>query len=243
MALLFTVTAVQAASPMYVSVNGPTLIASGETHQYNVTALGGPGEASGGYSFVVDVLSGDATVTPNNGESDDGTFSFNLTAGGKGMVVLSVEAVSTLGAEFDSKVQEYTVEVVEPVVISAKITNFGNVPVIGVPVTYLVDDVEVYNTSVDLAAGASITLRYNWTEAGLKDGEHTLTVLIDPDDQFVKFDNGDTTYTSTFYVGEEDYSTTNTVFILLVVVLGVLAFLLYRRKPVKKKKKGKRRKK
>ena len=55
--LLFTVVApammVQAAStPVFATLSGPTLVAINEKHQYQVVAIGGPGEGTGGnYSF------------------------------------------------------------------------------------------------------------------------------------------------------------------------------------------------
>jgi hypothetical protein len=68
-----------ATTPLFASLTGPTQVAINEKHQYQVIAVGGPGEGRGGnYSFTFNVVGSsntNALVTPSSGISTTGRFS------------------------------------------------------------------------------------------------------------------------------------------------------------------------
>lgn len=227
-------------TPLYVSVTGPTVIGKGETAQYLVEAVGGPAEVSGGnYSYKASIMgpnTEDAYVLPTTGKSVTGRFYLNVTARGEvSSVILRVNVTSSSQTESVNKTVYYRITVVEPVTIVANIENGGNAQVNGLPVTIYADGKPIYSTNVTIAPGATYTLRYNWTDPELESGEHVITIILDPEQEFVTFEGGGTTYTMTFYYGKEDFGTWN---ILLAVLSGLLIFLTYSfyRRPTRRRK-------
>ena len=244
--LLLTVIApvmAQAATPtpIFASLSGPTLVATNENHQYQVIAIGGPGEGAGGnYSFRFDVVGSaksDAMVTPDSGSSATGRFTTNLTISSFAedlMLVVEVISYNTTAASNITK--SLAIKVVEPIVISAKVVNQGNATLTGVPVTFFVDDVQLYNTTINLGAKATRTVVYNWTSQTVSDGEHSVRVELDPDSQFVRFSSGGTIFTQTIWVGVTDASGSDGILIGLFVLLLFVTYLVYKR-PAKRRKK------
>lgn len=227
------------ATPLFVSVSGPVVMGKGETAQYLVEAVGGPAELSGGnYSYKASILGANtenAYVLPTSGKSTTGKFYLNVTVKGDvSSVVLWVNVTSSSQTDSVNRSVYYRITVVEPVVIVASIENSGNAQVNGLPVAIYADGKLIYKTNVTIAPGATYTLRYNWTEPELKKGEHVITIVLDPNNEFVTFEGGGTAYTMAFYYGEEDFGIWN---ILMVVLAGILIFIAYTfyRRPKKRR--------
>ncbi len=234
---------VQAATttPIYAILTGPTLVAINEGHQYKVVAIGGPGEGTGGnFSFEFTVLGSsqtDALVTPDSATSTTGECTVNLTASSFAEdLTLSVFVVSYNDTATSNITKTLAIKVVKPIVISAKVVNQGNATLTGVPVTFYVDDVKLYNTTVDLSAGATKTVVYNWTSQTVSDGEHTVRVELDPSSQFVRFSSGGTIFTQTIWVGASDSSGNDAILIGMFVLLLFVTYIVYKR-PAKRRKK------
>ena len=228
-------------APMYASISGPTLVAINEKHQYQVIAIGGPGEGTGGnFSFQFGVVGSsqtDALLTPDSGTSTTGKFTTNLTASTfVEDITLSVTVVSYNSTATSNVTKSIVIQVVKPIVISAKVVNQGNTTLTGVPVTFFVDDVQLYNTTIDLNSKATKTVVYNWTSQTVGDGEHSVRVVLDPNSQFVRFSSGGTIFTQTIWVGASDTSGNDAVLIGLFVLLLFVTYLVYKR-PAKRRKK------
>jgi hypothetical protein len=233
--------AADAANPIYISVDGKSTVATGETNPYEIMAIGGPAEGTGGnYTFTV-TLEGknidDALLYPNDGSSATGIFKFNLTAptvSTEMTIIVDVTSTSSTGSKQTSS-RNYYVDSVAPIVISAKVINQGSVALTGIPVYFYADGELLEEKSVSLAAGASTFVYYNWTE-NVGQGQHEVTVELDPNNQFVRFASGGTVYTQTIYVGMSDYGNTNAILIGGIVLLAFVAYIVYRR-PAKRRKK------
>lgn len=226
-------------SPMYISIDGPIVMGKGETKMYRVDVAGGPSEGKGNYTYTTSILGttgGDAHVLPTEGTSN-GTFFLNVTAKGEmPRIVLWVNVTSYFGGEEERKVKEFAIEVIAPIVIAAKVVNNGNISVNGVPMTILADGKSIYSTSVSLDPGASTTIRYNWTDPSVSSGEHVVKLVLDPDQEFITFVGGGTVYTTTIWVGEEDWGLWNILFVVLAIFLAFMAYTFYRRPSRRRKK-------
>jgi hypothetical protein len=244
--LLFTVVApammVQAATtPVFATLSGPTLVATNEVHQYQIVAIGGPGEGTGGnYSFQL-VLSGssktDGKVLPDTGGSRDGKFYVNVTASSFAEdLTLSVKVGSYNGTSSNNITKTMIIKVVKPIVITAKVVNQGNATLTGVPVAFYVDDVKLYNTTITLSSKTTKTLVYNWTSQTVRNGEHSVRVELDPNNQFVRFSSGGTIFAQNIWVGPNDSSGSDGVLIGLFVLVLLMTYFVYKR-PAKRRKK------
>jgi hypothetical protein len=228
-------------NPLYVKIEGPSLVSVSEKHQYVITGIGGPAESGGNYSYTAYVRGENENfngfVMPVIGVSAGNTFVINVTAPSTSqLMVLVVNMTSTKGLDTVKATTSMAITTVNAIVISAKVINYGVMAVSGVPVIFSVDGKKIFNTSINLAAGESRTLAYNWTEQGVSQGEHVVTVQLDPNGQFVRFTSGGTIFTETIFVGGGDYGNINLLMVMLFIMLLVLAYFVYKR-PTKKRKK------
>ncbi|MBI0583827.1 MAG: hypothetical protein ISF22_06315 [Methanomassiliicoccus sp.] len=185
----------------------------------------------GNYTWNASVSSG--TVMPNKGTGDAESFNLTVTAGTTtGDLVLTIGL--TNGTVSDTA--KYTIHVVEPVVITAQVKNSGSVTLTNVPVQFKADGAVLNTTTVTIPANSTKTLTYNWTAGGLSNGQHTVEIVLDPNNQFVRFLDGSTTFSSTFQVGGTIFGWLNIVLGLIVVLLLVLIFLSYMGRGKKRKK-------
>jgi len=239
MATLVLAPQVQAdSSPLYVSIDGDIVIGKGETKMYQVDVAGGPSEGVGNYTYTASILgttTSDAFVEPSTG-STGGTFFVNVTAYGEiPRITLWLNVTSSYEGEVESKTQEYSIQVVDSIVITASVVNNGNVSVNRVPLTILADGKTIHTTTVSLDARELETIRYNWTDPTISQGEHVVKVVLDPDQEFITFIGGGTVYTSTIWVGENDWGTWNIILIVLAAFIAFVAYNFYRR-PSKRRK-------
>jgi hypothetical protein len=240
--VLISSQAVDATSPIYIKVEGKSTVAIKETNLYNVMAIGGPAEGAGGnYSFLVTVEGqnvADAVISPSNGRSSTGTFKFNLTAPSTATemtVVVNVTSESSVGTKQTATITYY-VDSVVPIVIWAKVVNQGSIALSNVPVYFYADNQLLEQENISLAAGGSKLVYYNWTES-VGQGQHEITVQLDPNGQFVRFESGGTVYSQTIWVGMNDYGNTDAIFIGGIVILIFVAYLVYKRPGSKRRKK------
>jgi hypothetical protein len=235
--------------PMTVTIDGPTTVGVSEVKIYKVTIYGGPAESGNGtYSYKA-TMSGSNTVQAklvpgSGGPARNGTFNLTFTAPSvPSNIQIQVTATSSNLTANLTMTQSIGINVVSPVVLSANIKNVGNVSILGVPVYFYLDHGQfgndtIYNTTVNINSGATVNVLYNWTQPTLVQGANTIRMVIDPDSQFVTFQEGGTVKTVTVYYGDSPYGTTNSLLWILVIILIVLAFLVWRRPAKKKKGKG-----
>lgn len=220
--------------PVYISVQGSGTIPAGDRAQYLVTVIGGPGSLPGGnFSFVAKVVGpniGDAFVAPSSGLSATGVFRINVTAPTTPQDIILIVNVTSSSLTLSERGSTfYPIRVLSPVSISATVKNTGAVEVNGIPVAIYADGRKVHETSISLKASSSTVVRYNWTDPDMTPGQHVITVVIDPNSEFVGFETGGTVYTTTIYIGRTDYGTTNALLAVLFVVSLVLIVIVYRR--------------
>ncbi len=187
---------------------------------------------SGDYSWNASISSG--TITPKTGTGSADSLNITVTAPTTiGDAVLSV----TLTNGTVNHTSTYTLHVIEATVISASVKNSGYLAMKDVKVRFLADGAVLNETTFDIAANATSTLSYNWTVHGLSAGEHTVQVMLDPDNEYVRFLDGSSTYTSKFFVGESIWGTMNIILAILVALLIFIVFLTYMNRGKKGKKK------
>ena len=75
----------------------------------------------------------------------------------------------------------------------------------------------------------------NWSAGGLSGGQHTLKVVVDPEQQFVRFADGSNVFESTFYVGDGGWGLANILLAIVLVIFMVVVFLTYMNRGKKKK--------
>jgi len=237
-------------SSVTIDVSGSLVLQTGVKQMYTVTAAGGPGNTTGGnYTWSV-TLGGDykdeATLKPSLGTSTTGVFFFNITApesAGKLTATIVVKSVNK--TENESVTKKITINVRDPVALTATIKNSANVTATSVPVYfYLADDSssleEIYNTTVDIEALGSKTILYNWTTYDLDSGSHKIKVVIDPESDYVTLNDGGKESTETFYYQVHGYGAVNSWLWVFVAILLVVLFFVYTRPQKRKKKKKKR---
>lgn len=222
-----------AAEPAYkVNFGGSVeYLSTGESGKVIVTVGSGSPEGSYNYTVSADV----GSVTPTSGTSSSDTLNITATAPTTtGKMVVSV----TLSNGHESTTSKYTIRVVDPVVISATVKNSGPLSLKGVPVQFFVDDKMVNQTTFDIDANSTKEVTYKWTTSGLSDGEHTIRVVIDPEEQFqfLSFADDSHEYTSKFYVGDSGWGIINLVLVLTLGLALFITFLTYAGRNKKRKK-------
>ncbi|MGD0057319.1 MAG: CARDB domain-containing protein [Methanomassiliicoccales archaeon] len=220
--------------PIYVSIEGRNVVATGETWQYVVTVIGGPGVQTGGnFSYTAELVGlnvTDSLVDPSSGVSSSGVFNMSVTLPPLPQdVTLVLNIISSAGLDSEKTVKTFPIKVLTPVVIQAAVKNTGDFGVEGMPVSFYADGAKVYETTVDIDAQSSKTIRYNWTDPQMSSGQHVITVMLDPNNKFVKFSSGGSVFTTTIYVGKSSYGTTDTLLGILFVISVVLALIVYSR--------------
>jgi len=232
MALVPVTAAAQAAGPMNVVLDGPKIVAVSEKNTYTISAVGGPAETGGNYSYVA-TLSGpavtDAVISPSNGISTTGKFTLTLTPPSTPQdFVLTVNVTSYNAGSSESQSKYIGIQAVRPVTITAKVVNSGNVTLNSVPIAFYLDDVKVFNTTFSVSAQASSVVIYNIT-AALASGEHTVRAELDPQNQFARFSGGGSVFTQTIYVNPPDYGNSDGILILLFAALAFVTYIVYKR--------------
>lgn len=197
-----------------------------------VTVHVSPDRPTGNYTWNASVSAG--TVTPTKGTTDAESFTLKVTAGSTtGDLVLTIGL--TNGTV--SQTEKYTIKVINPVVITADVKNTGNVTLTNVPMQFKADGVVINTTTFTIPANSTKKLTYNWTAGGLSDGDHTVEIVLDPDNEFVTFLDGSKTFSTTFHKGGTIYGTLNILLGVMVVLLIVVVLLTYANRGKKKRKK------
>lgn len=179
----------------------------------------GADRPAGNFTYTAAVGSG--TVSPSTSQGSGENFTLKVTAPSTtGDMTLSV----SLSNGTVNNTAKYTIHVVSPVVITAQVRNSGNVTLENVPVQFKADGVIVNETTFTIAANSTKTLTYNWTSSGLSNGEHTVEIVLDPNQQLVRFIDGTTTFSSKFYVGDAGWGFAN---IMLTIVFSLLLLILF----------------
>lgn len=212
-------------------INGPTIMIPGEKAVLTVNLTGGP---EGPVKYTANVPYGSA-VTPRIGNTSSNSFNVTVTApASTGTFTVTFEVTSENGPV--SSTARYDIKVVEAVVLSVELTNAANVTATGVPVQFFVDGEHVGNVTATIPAASTRTVQYNWSVGSLSGGKHTLKVVVDPEQQFVRFADGGNVFETNFYVGDGGWGLANILLAIALVVFMVVVFFTYMNRGKKKKK-------
>jgi hypothetical protein len=227
-------------SGITVSVVNPSYAGLSETVVIQVFIVGGPAADIGGnYSYKDVKMTGANTtgwsVSPLTQTSESGAFKFNLTmpaeAGQKVTVTMNVTST-----EWKTSVEKYSsaafvVKVVEPIVITAQVFNMGVVDAVNATAKVYADGILMDTQQINVTAGSSYTIKYNWSFSSIRTGKHIVTVKIDDPNSIVEFNDGNNEYSLTIYVGSQanPAGPVLTVGLLIVIVIFVLTYM---QKPV-----------
>jgi len=226
-----------------IYVFGPEIVATGSVSVFNVNVVGGPAELGGNYSIEAHLegtnLTGALPVraSPFQVESDTGNFTVNVTAPRIPQTMsLVINATSIKDEERVSSETKYEIEVVEPVILSARIENTGSLRLENVIVKFYVDNEFVGNKTIaSITAGNSTTVSYDWLVGEIAPGQHEIRVTVDMNgDGVVKVSDGDLVMISYFY---REYGDIHPAIIAIVSIIMILmVFILFR--TIRRKRRG-----
>jgi hypothetical protein len=212
------------------SISGPTIVSTGSTTHFQVRGFGGPAVAANGtvvgnltyYTTLaapnltgVSLLPDTAKFTANQ------SLATNLTAGTAAeTITIQVMVSSVYLGKNQSTNFSYTVNIVQPYVISTTILNSSSSTVTGFTVYITLDGQVIGNTSVPtLQPAGKYALTFTYPTLGLSSGTHTFAISLAQEHGLVTFSGGQTVYTQTVYVTgpAPDYT--------VWYVAGIAAFL------------------
>ncbi len=229
-------------SPVEVSLDTPTFAGTLEKVPCTLRISGGPAAEYGtNYTFKAEIVADNMTgssVTPSTGSSGSGVFHLNVTMPGEAQTIkvrINATSKSRDSTDYVSKLRDFEINVVEPIVIKATVYNTGSVDAENVTATFYADGILLGEQVFSLTAGANKVLVHNWTWANIAEGEHVVSVLIDDDDGIVEFSDGNNVFSQTIYVGSQG-NPIGAVLTVGVIIMSVLVALMYMAKPAKRKK-------
>jgi hypothetical protein len=242
---LLLITQHSASQELFVDVEGPAVMPVGGDAQFNVSAVGGPA-AEGGTFRITAYLMGDnlTGAIPNpsqefENETTEPNWVINVTAPGAAQTVtLLVNVTSEFENESSSEIVETKIKVVEPIVLSAEISNSLEYELREIPIDFYVkgpneeNDVLVGSTTIEaIRPGESEFASYDWIVGDPTPGRYRLTVVIDLNrDGVIDTNAGDSVSSSYFYVGGGVNILTYLLAVLLALLI-VLSIIWLRRRP------------
>ncbi len=221
------------------SVQGPHVIAIGGNARLTLNATGGPAFAANGtlvgnLTYVSSLAGADltgVTVSPASGTFFSGANqSATLTVGATPeLLTITFEISSVYQQQNSSTNLTYTVNVVQPYVVTATIYNSGTTTVLPFSIDVELDGKLVGNVTVpSIAPKGQYNLSFQYATLGLSSGDHTFTLSLANEHGLVTFAHGALSYSTTIYIppGAPD----NAAWYLLggVAFVGVLFIFMTR---------------
>ncbi len=228
------------ADDVLLHVSGPDVLAHNSQGHYDITLID-PQDRNWAYSVHIDArnITGASPleIEPITGNLTAGndTFSADITAmTNLGEMIMIVNVSSPTGTLWQTR--EFDINVIEPVVISTKILNSGEVNIKNASVEFYVDDVLISTDTLSyLGAGESTTLTSNWVSEDIDDGWHTSTIIVDVnDDGIIDPIMGDIKVSEDFFV--EGSNVSATLFILIGISALLIGMILINKKLAGKRK-------
>jgi hypothetical protein len=149
-----------------------------------------------------------------------------------GMYTLTVVFTFTNLDEETVVTKTAPLKVVTPITLKATIDNSEGGAIVNMEVWFVVDGnrIEGSEKFVDIAAGASESVTYDWVTEDLPNGSHWVMLegQVGPIPQNAPGLNEKVT----FYVGQNSYRTMEIIFVVLFIVMLFILLIVYR-KPVK----------
>lgn len=234
-ALSLTAAPARAASPdassrVTANITGPTVLAVSSNQRYLILAGGGPAIAPNGtevgnltyYAGVSAANLTGVTITPASAAILNGTPGNPLLEAGPNAqtVTINVEISSVYNTTNVSVNLTYTVQVVQPYIVSAVLVNDNSAIVESLPVLITLDGTQIGNVTVPaIQPYADYNFSFSYATLGLSSGYHTFLLSLPSQHGLVRFEGGSTSYSETVYVPGPAPDNT------LWYVTGVVAFL------------------
>lgn len=229
-------------SPVEISMEVPSFAATGQKIPATLRVTGGPAEETGqNYTFKAEIVAKNTTgssVSPATGSSASGVWRLNITMPGEAQTIkvrINATSKGVLTADSVSRVKEFEIKVVQPILIKVTVYNTGAVDAEDVSAKFYADGILLGTERFDVAAGSSTEVMHNWTWSNLADGKHTVTVVLDEGNHLVEFSDGNNVLTQTVYVGEQG-NPIGGALTVGVIIMSVLVALTMMAKPAKRRK-------
>lgn len=231
-------------SGVSIDLEHPTYAAKEQIVKCVLTVEGGPaGDSAGNYSYKAEIVGDNTTgsaVNPSTGVSATGVFVMNVTMPKTApqTIKIRINATSKDSATSvsSSAEREFSMKVVDPIVISTTVYNKGPVDAVDVAVRFYADDELLEERNISVSAGSSAQIKYNWTFLDIRKGKHVITVAVDDPNNIVEFSDGNNVYSRTIYVGKQG-NPAGAVLTIGIIIMSVLVVLMYMSKPQARKKK------
>jgi hypothetical protein len=193
------------------NITGPTVLAYNANQKFTIEASGGPAFAANGtqvgnltyYASVVGTNLTGVSLNPTTSGFANGTPQHTqLTAGTLSQVLtIQVEISSVHGTANASLNLTYTVDVVQPYVLSLNLVSNSPSTILTFVLAVDLDGTPVGSLTVpSLTAKQAYTATFQYATTGLSAGEHTFTVSLASEHGLVSFASGGTSYSTSFYV-------------------------------------------
>ena len=233
-----------AVSGVSIDLAHPTFAGKNQTVECVLTITGGPaGDTTGNFSYKAEIIGTNTTgsaVTPSSGGSPSGVFILNVTmpATAPQTIKIRINATSRESASstLSTAESDFSMKVVDPIVIRATIYNTGAVDAKNVTAKFYADGELLETRVINVSAGSSKQIEYNWTFLSIKKGKHVITVSVNDPDKVVEFSDGNNVFSRTVYVGKQG-NPTGAVLTIGIIIMSVLVGLIYISKPPPRKKK------
>ncbi len=215
------------------NVTGPSILATDSNGTYLVNATGGPAFAAnatkiGNLTYYASLsaanLSGVA-ITPASGNlTGNASIATSLTTGPIAEIVTISVLISSVYEKQNSSINlTYVIHVVEPYTLTAELVNSAGSTVLSFPLQVYLDGSIVGTVTIPtLTPGETYNMTYHYATLGLSTGEHTFSISLANEHGLVRFANGQTTYSTSFYVASSPTSYTLWYVAGVIVFLGVL---------------------
>jgi len=231
-------------SGVSIDLDHPAYAAKGQVVKCVLTVEGGPaGDSVGNFSYKAEIDGKNTTgsaVNPSTGTSESGVFVLNVTMPKSAPQTIKIKINATSkdisGSSSVTAEREFSMKVVDPVVIRATVFNNGPVDARDVTARFYADSGLLETRVFSVSADSSMQIEYNWTFLDIKNGKHVVTVTVDDPNNIVEFSDGNNVFSRTIYVGKQG-NPVGAVLTVGVIIMSVLVALMYMSKPQSRKKK------
>lgn len=231
-------------SGVSIDLDHPAYAAKGHTVECVLTVEGGPAEdLAGNFSFRAEIVGTNTTgsaVGPSTGTSATGVFVLNVTMPKSAPQTIKIKINATskdsAGGVSTTAEREFSMKVIDPVVIRATVFNNGPVDAENVTARFYADGELLETRIFSVSANSFDEIEYNWTFLNIKNGKHVITVTVDDPNNIAEFSDGNNVFSRTVYVGKQG-NPAGAVLTIGVIIMSVLVALMYMSKPQSRRKK------
>jgi len=201
---------VAAAAAPTGTITGPSSVGPTSRATYHVSASGGPAEAANGtivgtYSYTTSIVGANTSggaVTPPQGVLVNGSTNLTLLSpNATEPITLYVDITSSYQGTNTSTNLSYAISILQPILLVAGLKVVGPTGIKAFALDIDLDGAHVGSVSVpSLTSGQNYPISFSYLGQGLGPGWHTFTVSLAAEHGLVVFQNGQESYSSSFYI-------------------------------------------